>query len=224
VSASAQVQVLYFAIARERVGLRDETLPWPAPAPVSELLDLLTARHPELKPLLPHLRVSVNREFVTPDSLVPSGAEVALIPPVSGGSNGLFKVVERPLELQEVVDAVAHVKAGGLATFTGAVRGETRGRRVLRLEYEAYVPMAEAKLAQIGSEAETRWPGVRVAVVHRIGLLVPGDAAVVIAAAAPHRAEAFRACEFVIERLKQDVPIFKKEFFEDGGVWVGMGP
>jgi molybdopterin converting factor subunit 1 len=225
VSAESRIHVLYFAIARERVGLRDEWIPWVAGEPVRALMDALVERHPTLAGLRPHLRVSVNQEFASDDAPVPANAEIALIPPVSGGSGGgLFQVVDRPLQLQEVVDAVADVRYGGLVTFTGAVRGETRGRRVVRLEYEAYVPMAEAKLSHIADEANARWPGVRVAIVHRIGSLIPGDAAVVIATAAAHRAEAFRACEYLIERLKQDVPIFKKEFFEDGGVWVGMGP
>ncbi|RKH36761.1 molybdenum cofactor biosynthesis protein MoaE, partial [Corallococcus llansteffanensis] len=107
---------------------------------------------------------------------------------------------------------------------SGAVRDQTKGRRVLRLEYEAYAPMAEAKLAEIGQEVATRWPGTRLAIMHRVGTLVPGELAVVIAASAAHRQEAFRGCEHAIERLKQDVPIWKKEFFEDGEVWVGLGP
>ncbi|MCE9666757.1 molybdenum cofactor biosynthesis protein MoaE [Myxococcus stipitatus] len=136
----------------------------------------------------------------------------------------MFSVVERPLRLEEVVEAVGGEAYGGLVTFGGSVRNETKGRRVLRLEYEAYAPMAEKKLAEIGAEAAAKWPGVRLAIVHRVGVLVPGELAVVIAAAAPHRKEAFRGCEYAIERLKQDVPIWKKEFFEDGEVWVGLGP
>lgn len=136
----------------------------------------------------------------------------------------LFRVQDAPLALQEVVDAVSRVSQGGLVTFTGVVRDHSRGKRVTRLEYEAYGPMAEKKLAEIGRETETRWPGTQVAVVHRVGVLAPGDLAVVIAVSAPHRKEAFRACEHVIDRLKEDVPIWKKEFAEDGEVWVGLGP
>ncbi|MCP3163740.1 molybdenum cofactor biosynthesis protein MoaE [Myxococcus sp. QH3KD-4-1] len=136
----------------------------------------------------------------------------------------MFRVVDRPLRLDEVVEAVGGDSYGGLVTFSGSVRDQTKGRRVLRLEYEAYAPMAEKKLAEIGAEATAQWPGVRLAIVHRVGTLVPGELAVVIAAAAPHRKEAFRGCEHAIERLKQDVPIWKKEFFEDGEVWVGLGP
>jgi len=104
------------------------------------------------------------------------------------------------------------------------VRNETRGRRVARLEYEAYAPMAERTFAKISQEAAEKWPGVRLAIVHRTGTLVPGDWAVVIAAAAPHRDEAFLACRHAIDRLKQDAPIWKREVYEDGEVWVGLGP
>ncbi|MFY1831212.1 molybdopterin converting factor subunit 1 [Myxococcus fulvus] len=223
-SAGGAVTVLYFAAARERAGTARERLEVPEGATVGEVLRLLAAAHPGLAPLLPHLRVAVDQEFVGVEARVRAGAEVALIPPVAGGSPGLFRVVERPLRLEEVVEAVGGEAYGGLVTFSGSVRDATKGRRVLRLEYEAYAPMAEKKLAEIGAEAATSWPGVRLAILHRVGVLVPGELAVVIAAAAPHRKEAFRGCEHAIERLKQDVPIWKKEFFEDGEVWVGLGP
>ncbi|RKH52208.1 molybdenum cofactor biosynthesis protein MoaE [Corallococcus sp. AB050B] len=218
------VTVLYFAAARERAGLSRESLDVPPGARVSDVLALLAAKHPPLAPLLPHLRVAVQQQFVQLDSPVAPDAELALIPPVAGGSPGLFLVVGRPLQLSDVVDAVASPGAGGLVTFSGAVRDHTKGRRVLRLEYEAYAPMAEAKLAEIGGEVARAWPGTRLAIMHRVGTLVPGELAVVIAAASAHRQEAFRGCEYAIEQLKQDVPIWKKEFFEDGEVWVGLGP
>ena len=121
------------------------------------------------------------------------------------------------------MDAVSSPGLGGLVTFTGVVRDATRGRRVLRLEYEAYGPMALRKLEEIGA-AVAREHGAEVAIVHRVGVLQPGEAAVVIACAAPHRTAAFRACEACIERLKKDVPIWKREVFEDGAEWVGLGP
>jgi MoaE-MoaD fusion protein len=218
------VSVLYFAAARERAGLAEERLATlPPPGTVRVLLELLAARHAALVPLLPHLRVAVNQSFVGLDDAVPEGAEVALIPPVAGGA-GLFRVVDRPPMLEEVVAAVRAAARGGLVTFTGVVREESRGRRVLRLTYEAYVAMAERVLAGVGNEAEQRWPGVRLAILHRVGVLVPGEVAVVIAAAAPHRTEAFEACRFAIERLKQDAPIWKRETYQDGEEWVGLGP
>ncbi|SEM90795.1 molybdopterin synthase subunit MoaE /molybdopterin synthase subunit MoaD [Stigmatella aurantiaca] len=217
------VTILYFAVARERAGLAREVLDVAEGARVKDVLGLLVARHPALLPLLPHLRVAVDQEFVPVEAPVPPGAELALIPPVAGGS-GLFSVVDRPLRLEDVVAAVSGEAYGGLVTFSGSVRNQTRGRRVLRLEYEAYPPMAEKQLAVIGAEAAERFGGTRLAIMHRVGTLAPGELAVVIAAAAPHRKEAFLACEHAIERLKQDVPIWKKEFFEDGEVWVGLGP
>jgi molybdopterin synthase catalytic subunit len=215
------VTVLYFAVAREAAGLDSESLAsWPQD--VASLRATLAALHPGLARVLPRCRLAVNQEFASDAALVPDGAEVAVIPPVSGGA-GRFRVVDRPLELAEVVDAVAGPERGGLVTFRGDVRGETRGKRVVRLEYEAYVPMAEAKLEEIGRRVGAEH-GAEVAVVHRIGALVPGEAAVVIAAAAAHRAPAFRACEATLEALKKDAPIWKREVYADGSEWVGMGP
>ena len=123
----------------------------------------------------------------------------------------------------QVVDAIAAPGLGGVVTFTGVVRGETKGRGVVRLEYEAYREMAERALGAI-AETIAREHGVSVAMIHRVGTLLPGDAAVVIACASAHRTAAFRACEACIERLKRDVPIWKREVFEDGSEWVGLGP
>jgi molybdopterin converting factor subunit 1 len=216
--------VLYFAAARERAGVSQEQLSAvPLPGTVRSVLELLGERHPALRPLFPHLRVAVNQTFAQMDDLVPDGAEVALIPPVAGGA-GLFRVVDRPPTLEEVVAAVQGAARGGLVTFTGVVRADSRGKVVVRLTYEAYGAMAEKVLAGIGREAEERWPGAQLAIVHRVGVLVPGEVAVTIAAAAPHRAEAFEACRFAIERLKQDAPIWKREAYTDGESWVGLGP
>ena len=215
------VTILYFAIAREAAGTDSESLSG-APTTVEALRAVLAERHPGLARVLPRCRLAVNQEFVGDGDPVPDGAEVAVIPPVSGGS-GRFRVVDRPLDLAEVVDAVAGTGRGGVVTFRGDVRGESHGKRVLRLEYEAYVPMAERKLAEIGL-AVGEEHGAVLSIVHRVGALSPGDAAVIIAAAASHRGPAFRACEAAIERLKRDAPIWKREVYEDGSEWVGMGP
>ena len=188
--------VLYFAAARERAGTAQETLEWGG-GPVRELLEALAARHPDLRALLPHLRVAVNQDFTTLDAAVPDGAEVALVPPVAGGA-GCFRLSQVPLQLDEVVRAVGGTERGGLVTFTGTVRSETRGRRVRSLSYEAYPAMAERSMASIGREIESRWPGSRVAIVHRVGTLEPGEPAVVIAVSAPHRAAAFEGCRHAI--------------------------
>jgi molybdopterin synthase catalytic subunit len=215
------VTVLYFAAARDAAGAARETLD-PAPATVGLLRHRLLALRPGLGAVLERSRIAVDGQFTDDAAPVPDGAEVAVIPPVAGGAP-TCAVVDRPLKLEEVVDAVASTGCGGLVTFTGLVREQTRGRAVLRLEYEAYVTMAERVLAAIAEEVGARH-GCRVAVNHRIGVLSPGEAAVVIACAAPHRAPAFRACEEVLERLKREAPIWKREVYRDGAEWVGMGP
>jgi molybdopterin synthase catalytic subunit len=215
------IRVLYFAAAREAAGVAREELA-DVPATLGELRRRLAERRPALARVLSRSRLAVDQEFAGDDAPLRDGAEVAVVPPVAGGAP-VFRVTDAPLSLDEVVAAVSGPGRGGVVTFTGAVRGATRGRRVVRLEYEAYGPMAERKLAQIGGEVGAEH-GCAVAVVHRVGVLAPGEAAVVIACAAPHRTPAFRACEAVIERLKQEVPIWKREVFEDGSEWVGMGP
>jgi len=213
--------VLYFAGARDAAGAARESLD-PAPATVADLRKVLEQRHPALVRILSRCRLAVNQEMADDDTAIPAGAEVAVIPPVSGGAFAC-RVVERPLTLEEVVAAVRAPGLGGVVTFEGDVRAETKGRKVVRLEYEAYVAMAERSLSRIAAEVE-REHGAAVAIVHRVGHLAPGEAAVVIACAASHRTPAFRACEAVIERLKREVPIWKREVFEDGTVWVGLGP
>lgn len=216
------ITVLYFAGARDAAGAARETLA-AAPPTVGDLRRALAAAHPRLGRILERCRIAVDQEFAEDAAAIRDGAEVAVVPPVSGGAPRRFAVVERPLALGEVVDAVASPASGGLVTFTGAVRDATRGKRVVRLEYEAYPGMAERKLEEIG-RAVAAEHGADVAIVHRVGVLLPGEAAVVIACAAPHRTAAFRACEACIERLKKDVPIWKREVYEDGSEWVGLGP
>lgn len=132
-----------------------------------------------------------------------------------------YAIVDEPLNVQEYIDYVLHPGAGAVTTFTGHVREWTHGVRTLYLAYEAYVPMAEKKLAQIGLEIEEKWPGARVAIAHRIGELHISDIAVVIAVSSPHRKAAYEANEYAIERIKEMVPIWKKEIWEDGEEWIG---
>lgn len=215
------VTVLYFAGARDAAGTSRETVA-PAPATLGALRALLVERHPGLARILPRCRLAVDEDFGGDETPLRDGAEVAIIPPVSGGAP-LYRVVDRPLELAEVVEAVRAPGRGAVVTFSGDVRSDTRGRKVVRLEYEAYQRMAEKKLAEIG-EAIAAAHGAAVAIVHRVGVLLPGESAVVIACAAPHRTPAFRACEAAIEQLKKEVPIWKKEVFDDGSEWVSLGP
>jgi len=215
------ITILYFAAEREAAGGTHEELP-ASPGDVAGLRRTLCERHPALARILPRCRIAVNQEMADDGDPVPDGAEVAVIPPVSGGAPAC-RVVERPLSLEEAVAAVQDASRGAVVTFRGDVRGETRGREVVRLEYEAYVPMAERTLSRLAEEIG-REHGAAVSIVHRVGHLAPGEAAVVIACAAPHRTPAFRACEATIERLKAEAPIWKREVYRDGTSWVGLGP
>lgn len=132
-----------------------------------------------------------------------------------------FVITEEPLQIEQVVNKVKHPHAGAISTFIGTVRELTRGKRTLYLHYEAYVSMAQKQLRQIGEEIINKWPEARVAISHRIGRLDISDLAVVIAVSTPHRADAFEAARYAIERIKQIVPIWKKEYWEDGEAWIG---
>jgi molybdopterin synthase catalytic subunit len=166
------------------------------------------------------LLYAVNREYAEPERELADGDEVALIPPVSGGS---FLVTDKPLSLDAVVSEVADERAGAVATFTGTVRRQSRGREVTRLEYEAYAEMAEDVMAQIACELGERYELCAVSIHHRVGTLAIGEASVAIAVSAPHRQDALAACKDAIDRLKETVPLWKKEVYEGGEEWLGRG-
>ncbi|MBM7097882.1 molybdenum cofactor biosynthesis protein MoaE [Bacillus sp. H-16] len=132
-----------------------------------------------------------------------------------------YSITDRPLDVTEVISLVEDRNAGAINTFIGTVREMTKGKRTIYLKYDAYVPMAEKKLAQIGDEITSRFPDARVAISHRTGELAISDIAVVIAVSTPHRADSFEACRYAIERIKEIVPIWKKEHWEDGTEWIG---
>jgi molybdopterin converting factor subunit 1 len=219
-----RVRVLYFAVVRERLRRDAEELELGEGATAATAWGELERRHPELAAMRPALKIAVNEEFAALDRVLVDGDVIAIIPPVAGGGAGLFRVSDEALSLDEVVRAVTVEEHGGVVTFSGVVRRQSLGKRIVRLEYEAYRPMAERKLAEIGAQLAAEMPGVRVAIVHRVGTLAVGDVAVVIAASAPHRAAAFDACRAAIDRLKESVPIWKKEIAEDGDEWIGLGP
>jgi molybdopterin synthase catalytic subunit len=222
------VRILLFAGLRERLRSDWVELELPEGATVAQLLAALGEAHPALRELLPPCRVAVEQEFVGPGHPVRAGDEVAVIPPVSGGhgpaEDDRFYLGAEPLVLDRVIAAVEARRAGGVVTFVGKVRDHSRGHAIDHLEYEAYAPMALKVMRKIAAEVEAEVAESSVAVHHRLGRLAIGESAVVIAAAAPHRAEAFAACRAVIERLKQDVPIWKREVAVDGTTWVVQGP
>lgn len=219
-----RITVLYFAAAREAVRLDSEELDLPEGADIAALSMALGERHPTLAPLLGRCRIALGHEFARPGDRLAEGLEAAVIPPVAGGSAPILRVGPAPLSLDEVVASVNGPDAGGIVTFVGQVRRSSREREVVRLDYESFGPMAQKQIAAIAAECAAKWPGSRVAIAHRTGTLLVGEAAVAIAAAAPHRAEAFAACRHAIERLKEEVAIWKKEHFTDGTEWVGLGP
>lgn len=220
-----RVRVRLFAILKERAGadhveVEVDGVHVDTPA----FLAALDAQHPALAPFTSIVRVAVDEAFATAATRITEDSDVALIPPVSGGSGqGPFEVRETPIAIEEVERAVRHGGAGAIVGFAGAVRDHTGPHAVEALEYEAYVPMAEKYLRRIGGEVAERYAGARVAILHRTGRLVVGEVSVVIAVATPHRADAFDGCRHIIERLKEDVPIWKKEIRTDGSVWVGVG-
>ena len=220
------ITLRYFAVVREAMGRSSESRDIADGATAGDLLDLLAAEVPRIDGMRRSMMLMVNQEYVPPDHALRDGDEVVLIPPVSGGAGDagsglLFRVTADPLDPRDVEAAVADPATGATVTFTGTVRDHARGRAVSALEYEAYAPAAEKMLARIGDEIRERWGLERVAIVHRVGLLRPGEASVVIAVASAHRDEAFDACRHAIERLKEIVPIWKKEFYADGATWIG---
>jgi molybdopterin synthase catalytic subunit/molybdopterin converting factor small subunit len=208
-----RVSVKLFAGLRERAGWSERELDGPdRVADVWPALDL--GDEPE------GLLYAVNKEYADRDHPLADGDEVALIPPVSGGA---FRLTAEPLALDAVVDEVRADQAGGVATFIGTTRLQSRGRTVLHLDYEAYEEMAEQVMAGIAAELKGRYDLCEIAIHHRTGRVEIGEASVVIAVSAPHRQDALAACKDAIDTLKEQVPLWKKEFYEGGEEWIGRG-
>jgi molybdopterin synthase catalytic subunit len=216
-----RVTVLYFAAARERAGVSSETLELPEGSTAAQALAGACDRHPALRAVAGKLRLAVDQDFAPADRKLRDGSEVALIPPVAGGAGG-HRIGPEPLAAEAPLLEVVGTDCGAVVSFTGTVRSSNHGKAVVRLEYEAYREMALRVFTQIAREAQERW-SARLVIHHRTGALNPGELSVVIAAAAPHRADAFEACRHAIEALKKDAPIWKREFYPDGSSWVGLG-
>jgi molybdopterin synthase catalytic subunit/molybdopterin converting factor small subunit len=238
---TVRVGVRLFARYREATGRERLDVELPDGSTVESAWAAVVGRHPELAQYRPFTLFAVGRDYVEASHVLEADDELCLFPPVSGGRaagrgrppgshpesmrsvSDIYKVVTAPLSADRIADAVGDPAAGGIAVFSGVVRNEKDGRPVKYLEYEAHAPMAEAKMREIGDEIRRRWPSVkRVAMLHRIGRLEIGESSVLIAVSASHRGEAFEACHQAIDRLKATVPVWKKEHFEDGEVWVGL--
>jgi MoaE-MoaD fusion protein len=215
----------FFATLRERVRTAEILREFPEGITVGEIWSRLGSEFPALAAQKDRVAFAVNHEYVKDDYRPRNHDEVAFIPPVSGGADipwiGSILIGSDPIDVAQLEREVAHPAAGAVVTFAGTTRRDNAGRSVVRLEYEAYVPMAFAEMHKLAREAGERWEIVRIAIRHRIGVVEIGETSVAIAVAAAHRAEAFEACRFAIDRLKEVVPIWKKEYFEGGEVWIG---
>ncbi|MGG3455971.1 molybdenum cofactor biosynthesis protein [Paenibacillus rhizolycopersici] len=231
------IQIALFAGLADRIGTSSLNFAYShpeRPLTAASLKEALAETYPSAANLISASFVAVNQEYAAGDTPITEADEVALIPPVSGGeptselaSDGadadLFIITDEPLSVEEITAKVIAPDHGAALTFTGTTREWTQGQRTVHLEYEAYVPMALTKLRQIGVEIAERWPGTRCAISHRIGHVDIAEISVVIAISAPHRAGCYEASRYAIERLKQIVPIWKKEIWEDGSEWKGHG-
>ncbi len=218
-----QISAKLFGALREAVGAKELSLTLADGATARDVWGLLLDEHPAIAPFADRLALCVNLEIRSLDAELGDGDEIAFLPPVSGGA-GTCSLSDGPIDVGKVVARVSGPGMGGIVSFIGAVRNRARGRDIRHLEYEAYPEMAEREMERIAGEAAERWPDARVAIAHRAGHLEIGEIAVVVVAAAPHRAEAFEACRYAIDTLKQCVPIWKKEVASDGEYWVDDRP
>jgi len=226
------IEVLLFARLREVVGKDRLMVHRHEMANVRDVWDGLRAQYPQVGGFDKSLLVSVNQEFAGWDTPIKDGDELAFFPPVSGGNaavdatypasktGNVIQIVRNPIQLQALVEQLRQSADGAVVVFDGIVRNNTQSRRTLYLEYEGYEPMALRKMREIEEDLRRRWPINRVGIVHRLGRLEIGESSVVIVVTSAHRQAAFDACQRAIDTLKKAVPIWKKEFFEDGEIWV----
>lgn len=226
-----RIQVLFFAYLRDFTGTPQVELEVPDGVTPRAVWKLLAGRWPELEHQLVRLPVVVDGTVVDLDAAIPAGAEVVWLPPVGGGSGGsggpgdgpgvlLARLTDEPLDPAALLSRVRAPACGGIVVFVGEVRATDEGRAVTALTYDAYGPMAATQIGAVAAEASGQWPDARIALEHRTGRLVVGEASVAIAVACPHRADAFACCRFLIDRLKEAVPIWKREEGEGGERWL----
>ena len=223
-----QVRVLFFGVLKDLVGQTSEAIVLREDATLADVLTHYETRVPALKTLLPSLALSVNQEYAGPEVRLHANDEVALLPPVSGGTpdraNEHVAIVRGKIDTQAILEHIKRAEDGAAVVFEGIVRNNTRGRRTLYLDYEAYEPMALKLMEDLAVQAMGQF-GVRdVTIVHRLGRLEIGETSVLIVVASAHRGAAFEASRWLIDTLKRTVPVWKKEYFEDGAVWADGEP
>jgi molybdopterin synthase catalytic subunit len=214
------IRVLFFGAARDVVDANPLALSLDEPATVGSAFQSLVERFSQLERFGRSLLFAVNQEYATPDTLLKENDELAVFPPVSGGSHDFFELTTEPIDVGQVARRVVLPECGATVTLDGYAREWTRGKRTLYLVYEAYDSMALTEMQRLGVEAHQKFDIAHLGIVHRTGRLEIGETSVVIAAGAPHRQAAFQACEWAIKELKRTVPIWKKEVFENGEEWV----
>jgi molybdopterin synthase catalytic subunit len=229
-----QVRLLFFATLKDIIGAREMQLELPKGATVSDVLTRLESSYPRVKDYRPVVLTAVNEEYVDQSALVEDGDEVAIFPPVSGGDvdselmtlsrpRELYQITREPIDAQKISRELLRDEDGAICVFEGVVRNNSKGKRTLHLVYEGYETMALRKLEEIGMFVRQAWEIGCVAIVHRLGHMDIGETSVAVIVTSPHRRAAFDACHYAIDKLKKVVPIWKKEFFEDGEVWVEGG-
>lgn len=202
-------------------------------ATVADLKQRLAVQYPRVEPMLKTVVCAIDDDYVSFDKTLHDGAEVALIPPVSGGSTDaspelgtrLFRLTHDPIDGQQLAELVRRDEAGAVALFYGVVRNHSEGRDVERLEYEAHESMAVRQMREVAVEAKRRFPDIsEVGVWHRVGTLEIGETSLLVAVSSPHRKEAFEACHWTVDRVKEVVPVWKKEHWAGGSDWVQGHP
>jgi MoaE-MoaD fusion protein len=223
-----RVRVLFFGLLKDLVGKSADEIELPAGALVRDVLVHYEAQAPALNTAAASLAFAVNQQYASLDAPLHPGDEVALLPPVSGGAPdptaSTVQIVRHVIDSANVLTQIKRGEDGAAALFEGVVRNQTRGRRTLYLDYEAYEDMALGQMKSLALRALAQFPIRDVAIIHRLGRLQIGETSVLIVVASAHRAAAFDACRWLIDTLKRTVPIWKKEYFQDGAVWADGEP
>lgn len=218
-----QVRVLFFGILKDVVGLATDSIDLRENSTLRDVVEHYQQRFPKLRELSSSIAMAVNSEYAGLDTQLRAGDEVGLLPPVSGGVPRA-SIVRTKILTEEVLSRIKRPEDGAAVVFEGVVRDNTRGRRTLYLDYEAYEEMAGKQLEGLAEQGVKRFSVRDIAIVHRLGRLEVGETSVLIIVASAHRGPAFDACRWLIDTLKRTVPIWKKEYFEDGAVWADGEP
>jgi len=227
-----RVQVLFFGVLKDMVGRAEDLLELQDGATLADVLSHYEQRVPKIREVLHTVALSVNQHYAGPGAVLGEGDEVALLPPVSGGTSASGEgrraahvaIVRERIDSQAILERIKRPEDGAAVLFDGVVRNNTRGRQTLFLDYEAYEEMALQQMEDLAAQAIEKFAVRDVALVHRLGRLEIGETSVLIAVASAHRGPAFEACRWLIDTLKRTVPIWKKEFFVDGAVWADGEP